>query len=83
MRAATVPNSTLAPVRSVPVIVTVVPPAAGPVLGKTLVTIGAAHVGEPISTAGHRSATRRGHPHIHRSTSRRADSRDLRIAIHG
>ena len=36
------PNSTsLAPVRFVPVIVTVVPPAAGPLVGSTLVTVGA------------------------------------------
>ena len=36
------PNLTsLAPVRFVPVIVTVVPPAAGPLVGETFVTVGA------------------------------------------
>ena len=36
------PNLTsLAPVRFVPVIVTVVPPAAGPLVGSTFVTVGA------------------------------------------
>ena len=36
------PNLTsLAPVRFVPVIVTVVPPAAGPLVGSTLLTVGA------------------------------------------
>ena len=36
------PNLTsLAPVRFVPVIVTVVPPAAGPLVGSTWVTVGA------------------------------------------
>ena len=33
--------TSLAPVRLVPVIVTVVPPAAGPLVGSTLVTVGA------------------------------------------
>ena len=41
--AATVPKSTaVAPVKSVPVIVTVVPPAAGPDAGLMPVTLGAA-----------------------------------------
>ena len=40
--AALAPNLTsLAPVRFVPVIVTVVPPAAGPLVGSTFVTVGA------------------------------------------
>ena len=39
----TAPNSTaVAPVRFVPVTVTVVPPAVGPELGDTFVTVGAA-----------------------------------------
>lgn len=41
--AAAEPNLTaLAPVKLVPVIVTVVPPASGPVFGSTFVTVGAA-----------------------------------------
>jgi len=41
--AAVVPNSTdVAPVKLVPVMVTLVPPAAGPDVGDTLVTVGAA-----------------------------------------
>ena len=40
--AALAPNLTsLAPVRFVPVIVTVVPPPAGPLVGETFVTVGA------------------------------------------
>ena len=40
---AAVPNSTaVAPARFVPVIVTVVPPAVGPDVGLTAVTVGAA-----------------------------------------
>ena len=41
--AATPPNlTTVAPVKLVPVIVTLAPPAVGPELGLTLVTVGAA-----------------------------------------
>ena len=41
--AAVVPKSTaVAPVKPVPVIVTLVPPAAGPAVGLTPVTVGAA-----------------------------------------
>ena len=39
--AAVVPNFTPAPVKLVPVMVTVVPPAAGPPAGLTAVTVGA------------------------------------------
>jgi hypothetical protein len=39
--AAALPNPTVAPVaKLVPVIVTAVPPAAGPLLGDTLLTVG-------------------------------------------
>ena len=41
--AAALPNVTLAPTaKFVPVIVTAVPPATGPLLGETLLTVGAA-----------------------------------------
>jgi hypothetical protein len=41
--AAALPNVTLAPAaKFVPVIVTAVPPATGPLLGETLLTVGAA-----------------------------------------
>ncbi len=47
--AGVVPKSTaVAPVKSVPVMVTVVPPAVGPALGLTAVTVGARDVGELV-----------------------------------
>ena len=47
--AATVPKTTLvAPVKPVPVMVTVVPPAGGPEVGETPVTVGAGAIGELV-----------------------------------
>lgn len=48
--AATVPNRTVAPVRPVPVTVTVVPPEVGPVFGVTAVTVGT-EVAMPVRMA--------------------------------
>ena len=50
--AAMPPNVTVAPAaKFVPVIVTAVPPAVGPLFGDTLVTVGGDHVGEPTGQA--------------------------------
>ena len=58
--AAVAPNFTaVAPVKLVPVMVTEVPPAAGPVVGLTIVTVGAATIGELIGGAGRAGAARR------------------------
>ncbi len=50
--------TSVAPVRSVPVIVTLVPPPAGPVVGFTLVTIGAAGVVVVVVVVAHTSGGR-------------------------
>ena len=66
--AGVVPNSTaVAPVRFVPVIVTVVPPAVGPDVGLTPVTVGAADVGELVGRRGGRGAAGGGHRHVDRA----------------
>ena len=41
----------MAPVKLVPVMVTLVPPAAGPDVGLMPVTVGAASVGPPVSSS--------------------------------
>ena len=71
--AAVVPKSTaVAPVNPVPVIVTRVPPAAGPLFGLTPVTVGAADrgVGELVGGRGGRRAARGHHGHVHGAGAR-------------
>ena len=75
--AAVVPKSTaVAPVKPVPVIVTKVPPAVGPLVGLRPVNRRATHVGELIGGRGGRRAARRRHGHVHRAGARRAVGRD-------
>ena len=70
--AATVPNRTVAPVRPVPVTVTVVPPEVGPVFGVTAVTVdGGGHAGEDgaVHVTGHTEVPcRTGHIPDHRGS---------------
>ena len=70
--AGVVPKSTaVAPVKPVPVIVTEVPPAAGPLVGLMPVTVGARRrVGELIGGRGGRRARRGGHGHVHGAGAR-------------
>ena len=66
--AGVVPKSTaVAPVKPVPVIVTNVPPAAGPLVGLRPVTVGAATAVYVNSSAAEvsRRAARRRHGHVH------------------
>ena len=64
--AAVVPKSTaVAPVKPLPVIVTNVPPAAGPAVGLRPVTVGATAYSELIGGRRGRRAARRGHGHVH------------------
>ena len=64
--AAALPKLTaVAPVKLVPVMVTDVPPAAGPERRTDLVTVG--RVGELIGRRGGRGAARRDHRHVHRA----------------
>ena len=63
--AAVPPNLTaVAPVKFVPVMVTLVPPAGGPALGLTLVTVGADRKAELVGAAWCAGATRGGHRNI-------------------
>ena len=85
--AAVVPKSTaVAPVNPVPVIVTGVPPAAGPLFGLTPVTVGAADSGgvrEPIGGRGGRRPGRSDYGHVHGAGARWAVGRDRGVVDHG
>ena len=79
--AGVVPKSTaVAPVKPVPVIVTNVPPAGGPMVGLMPETVGARDVSKQIGRRGGRRAARVGDGHVHRAGARRALGRDRRVA---
>ncbi len=82
--AGVVPKSTaVAPVKPVPVIVTSVPPAVGPVVGLKPVTVGARRVGELIGGGRGRRAPGRRHGHVHGAGARRAVGGDRGVVDHG
>ena len=63
--AATPPKLTVSPaVNPVPVIVTDVPPAVGPLVGLTAVTVGGADIGELVGAARRATCHRRRHRHV-------------------
>ena len=71
---AVVPKSTaVAPVKLVPLTVTVLVPPWGPLVGLTPVTVGAAVVGVLVTGAGRRGAVGRGHRDVDRAGPRRGD----------
>ncbi len=80
--AALAPNFTaVAAVKPVPVMVTLVPPAVGPLVGAMPVTVGAPTIGELVGRRSGAGAAGRGHGHVDRAGSRRRGGGDGSGAI--